>query len=831
MNRRRFLTVALITLFFVSGTMGQESGSETITVNRPWNGYWWPVVRGGLATGLGYENQPSPYMKYSHIFDPYRLALDWEMKVHYNPDGEDWAGHCNGWAAASISEAQPPMRSVIEDSEFFYGDMTGFYTECYQSSTAILYGTRYSNESDDFTDIDPLVFQQTLELYLKVNGIPIVADLDPDVEVWSYPIYRYTKTWNIEGSVKHVTVQVFCATDLLSHPDEPGVNDYVKAYGYDIQLNGAMEEVSAEWVGVSVQDHPDFLWYPEISWSANPHVSLEAAREIAGAPLNAGADDQYEENDTDDLAAPFGIEAYGRLLDDDWFSFELDPGEFGEVVVSTRELGLEDEWMPLLFSGNGQEQGPFVQADDGTWRVAVDAATSLNWKVKVPQRIGYTGNYMVQLKLNSISAMIPLYSVEGDTSSTVVCWNHGTAEARAGYTTWLASGSTHSYGSGFISPCGVATFQFDGSNPFDPIPEWLRLVVSDAAVTGYVRLDNAAQQTLGLYRPVSGSRDILVPHVPARRHFWELEIALMNTNRAESVTMQLNGYNHEGMVQATAYRELAEGSKWTGKLDDLFTGVDTTAISHVIGRATGPVSTVVMYRAKNDHEMAIIPAVGSNLGSDFTLPLNVQEETETTWAGLVLLNPVDALARVELYWYDSSDWRPLAQTTVYVENFGNLVSTLDGLVPDGAGDVSSANRIEVKTNNLDMQGFLLVGDHGATRLSPVELLPDGQNLDSRIIAVPVLAANEQQRVVLQNFELTPRNALFRTLNAAGEQVGSTVVSLSGGERKTLNRADWPVSDGYSIADVRSVEVQKDDNVFWWVRFAGEDGKSMEIVVR
>ena len=113
----------------------------------------------------------------------------------------------------------------------------------------------------------------------------------------------------------------------------------------------------------------------------------------------------------------------------------------------------------------------------------------------------------------------------------------------------------------------------------------------------------------------------------------------------------------------------------------------------------------------------------------------------------------------------------------------------------------------------------------------MELLPKGENLDERIIAVPVLVPYEQQRIVLQNFELTPRNALFRTLDAAGQVLGSAVVSLSAGERKVMNREGWPVSVGHSIEDIHAVQVQKADNIFWWVQIAGGAAKSMEIMVR
>lgn len=831
MNRRHLLIALVLLLLVPVSAIAQDSGNELVSVDRPWNGYWWPHLDGGLATGIGYENQPSPYIKYAHIFDPYRLAVKWEIDHHYDPDGEAWAGHCNGWAAAAVSEAQPPIRSVVEDTEFFYGDMTGLYTELYQGSTGARYGERYFNESDDFSDIDPLVFQQTIELYLKINGIPVIADVDPDVEVWSYPIYAYNKTWFIEGSVKHVTMEVRYASDLLAHPDESAPDDYVEVYSYDIQLDGSQNEVSAEWTNNSVQNHPDFLWYPDVPGAFNPYVSLNDALSIANAPINDGVDDRYEENDTADMAVPFSGEVYARLLDEDWFAFTLDPGSSGEIVLSTREWGLADDWKPLLFNGSGAEQGPFVQAADGSWRAPVDAATALSWKVQVPQRIGYTGNYMIQLVMDSVSGMVPVFPTGGDTDAAVVTWNRGAEAQQAAYCTWTAPGSTHSYGSSLMPSLGVATYRFDGSNPFDPVPDWLRLVVSDVDVTGYVRLDNGTDQTMGLYRPVSASRDILVAHVPTRRHFWDLALTMINTDRAATTTMRVHGYNHDGEIQATTYRELDPAEKWTGSLDELFTGFDTTSISHVMGRATSPVSTVLSYRTTNGRELGMVPAVTAELGGAFTIPLQVLDPSEAGWEGLVLMNTEDSLARLEMKWYSSDDWRPIAETTVYVENHGNLVTTLDALVPETAGDVSAANRIEIQTSNTRMQGFLLVGNHGATRLSSVELLPEGQNLDTRVIAVPVLAAHEQQRVVLQNFELTPRNVLFRTLNAAGTQVGSAVVRLSGGERRILNRADWPVSEGYEAADIHSVEVQKDDNIFWWVRIAGEDARSMEILVR
>jgi len=86
---------------------------------KPWSGDWWPRGPAGLAfknTGGGL----SPFEKFDSIvydnFGRVAGAAAWEADPANQHNtapqgGENWAGHCNGLAAASILTRQP-VRSV-----------------------------------------------------------------------------------------------------------------------------------------------------------------------------------------------------------------------------------------------------------------------------------------------------------------------------------------------------------------------------------------------------------------------------------------------------------------------------------------------------------------------------------------------------------------------------------------------------------------------------------------------------------------------------------------------------------------------------------------------
>jgi len=57
--KRPILYAAVIVLF----ASVVFAGHEEVSLAKPWNGYWWPMFEGALATGVGYREHPSTLEK------------------------------------------------------------------------------------------------------------------------------------------------------------------------------------------------------------------------------------------------------------------------------------------------------------------------------------------------------------------------------------------------------------------------------------------------------------------------------------------------------------------------------------------------------------------------------------------------------------------------------------------------------------------------------------------------------------------------------------------------------------------------------------------------
>jgi competence ComEA-like helix-hairpin-helix protein len=123
----------------------------------------------------------------------------WEILNSYNPAGESWWGHCNGWAAAAILTREP-RESVMtrigdNDVEFSTGDIKGLLTESHYSTYSQFYGERFNDEDeDDVSDLQPKAFHNLITFFIKEQGVPMVFDTTATEAVWNFPAYAYEMT-------------------------------------------------------------------------------------------------------------------------------------------------------------------------------------------------------------------------------------------------------------------------------------------------------------------------------------------------------------------------------------------------------------------------------------------------------------------------------------------------------------------------------------------------------------------------------------------------------------------------------------------------------------
>jgi hypothetical protein len=136
-------------------------GAESFTSTPSWSGYWWPQLDSGSGERLWHDDGPLDKYDYYVLARtgafPSPWATSWEYANHRTTDQKNtrW-GHCNGWAAAAITEPEPSVACWLEGIYFGVADKKGLLTEWHNSTYADNYmGDRYYGPGDDLQDIYP----------------------------------------------------------------------------------------------------------------------------------------------------------------------------------------------------------------------------------------------------------------------------------------------------------------------------------------------------------------------------------------------------------------------------------------------------------------------------------------------------------------------------------------------------------------------------------------------------------------------------------------------------------------------------------------------------
>lgn len=278
-NLGRFLPAAALLLATVAPVAAQ--GVEEATANTvPWSGWWWPAKTGNLV--LGYRGEPGAMIKHDQVDG--RHAGNWEQSTyyHFNPAGADWWGHCHAWAAASITEPEPVRDAFYGGLPFHVGDIKGLLTESHYSDQAQFFGQRYNgNPGDDLQDMRPLMVWYVLRLFINQNKTPVVFDLNPGPQVWSYPAFKYHLSYQPVGGNTYQAQLSMWVANFQVNPDFVGTLPEEHDYTFTFQANGTqLVQGSDQWTGASVQDHPDFAWYPTARRAGNPEVDFNLVNQL-----------------------------------------------------------------------------------------------------------------------------------------------------------------------------------------------------------------------------------------------------------------------------------------------------------------------------------------------------------------------------------------------------------------------------------------------------------------------------------------------------------------------------------------------------------------------
>jgi hypothetical protein len=262
----------------------------------PWSGWWWPANH--LVGGPRLFDSGGPLAKYDRYVEatgkPDPATLKWEQtELVYS--GLQWAGHCNGWAAAALLEPEPTEPREINGVTFSVADQKGLLTSYHFADSALWAVGSFAK------DATPAEVHESLLSWLggQRKGIVFTFRIQGD-EVWSYPAFKFEMvmgpdalkldTWQVRTTVWLVDNEV--PANFVGARPWPGPDG--KTFEYT--LTGKFEAPDGgEWspahnVGFG---RPFMVWYPDPTRRnldrqlASPGLEYGAIREILGRPAAA----------------------------------------------------------------------------------------------------------------------------------------------------------------------------------------------------------------------------------------------------------------------------------------------------------------------------------------------------------------------------------------------------------------------------------------------------------------------------------------------------------------------------------------------------------------
>ena len=271
------------------------------TATPVWQGYWYPSSQNGTAYKPN-NREPSPMEKYDlAVGNSKQQATQWEIDSSRALANVDWAGHCNGLAAASTMEVEPKFPINYNNIVFSVDDVKALLIEIWQNGgdmsggrcdiDRIKYDANGRIITDECRDINPATFHIILANFLGLFHKPVIADVTLGSPVWNYPAISYAIKYKQNATVRDVTYWLYgavkdtydynpSATSFVYFQTEVTFTIETKIYEYILELNAAGEIIGGEWYGDSKKDHPDFLWRHTKPTPENPYLDVSKVYDI-----------------------------------------------------------------------------------------------------------------------------------------------------------------------------------------------------------------------------------------------------------------------------------------------------------------------------------------------------------------------------------------------------------------------------------------------------------------------------------------------------------------------------------------------------------------------
>ncbi len=270
---------------------------EGLARHQPWSGWWWSVS----GVGPALEAPGGPLSKYDRLVsqitghDP--GTQRWEAS-ELRPAGRglQWAGHCNGWAAASLLELEPTEPREVGGVWFSVADQKGLLSDYHFADSAL-----WSYGGAD--DVNPADFHRALLGWLRDQHFPMIMTFNMgSEEVWSYPAFQFQLVHGpdiLDPNVTLVEAVVWLADNDVP-ADFVGVKFWPSIEGkrFTYWLAGPPDNpTDGEFTGANVAGRfarPYQVWYPDANQRnvdrvlAAPELHEEFLRNIVGDERPAG---------------------------------------------------------------------------------------------------------------------------------------------------------------------------------------------------------------------------------------------------------------------------------------------------------------------------------------------------------------------------------------------------------------------------------------------------------------------------------------------------------------------------------------------------------------
>jgi len=281
---------------------------------KPWSGWWWPA--NDVVYGPRLFDSDGPLARYDNFVAslgrPDPETMEWE-RAEIRFSGLAWAGHCNGWAAASLLEPEPTAERTVNGTTFSVADQKGLLSSYHFADAAA-----WAVGSEE-VDVMPAQFHRAATRWIAGERKGAIFTFRPaGEEVWSYPAWKIATEIGpdpLTADLWHVTMTVWLVDNDVPAGfvgSKPWPSPAGKVLRYTLTGPDPHNPTGGEWHPSTPGGfgRPFMVWYPDPNSRnigrqlASPNLDYALVRQITRGPERPPLFDPRIPRDTTPPSAP-----------------------------------------------------------------------------------------------------------------------------------------------------------------------------------------------------------------------------------------------------------------------------------------------------------------------------------------------------------------------------------------------------------------------------------------------------------------------------------------------------------------------------------------------